>query len=82
MVRLKMCETIKAAVKLVEQGHVRVGPQTVSDPAFLVTRCVLPAPAWALLWSRRKRRGQAAKVARMSIKFSTRWAVVSLFRVR
>lgn len=37
-VRLKMAETIKAATKLIEQGHVRVGPQTVTEPAMLITR--------------------------------------------
>ena len=26
------------AVKFIEQGHVRVGPDTITDPAFLVTR--------------------------------------------
>lgn len=29
---------VKDAVGLIEQGHVRVGPETVTDPAFLVTR--------------------------------------------
>ncbi|KAI9189490.1 U3 small nucleolar ribonucleoprotein imp3 [Blastocladiella emersonii ATCC 22665] len=38
MVRLKMAETVKEAVTFVEQGHVRVGPNVVTDPAFLVTR--------------------------------------------
>ncbi|GAA5902338.1 hypothetical protein JCM6882_000505 [Rhodosporidiobolus microsporus] len=38
MVRLKMAETVKMAVTYVEQGHVRVGPDTITDPAFLVTR--------------------------------------------
>lgn len=38
MVRLKMAETVKEAVTFVEQGHVRVGPETVTDPAYLVTR--------------------------------------------
>ena len=28
------------AVKFIEQGHVRVGPDTITDPAFLVTRSV------------------------------------------
>lgn len=28
------------AVKFIEQGHVRVGPDTINDPAFLVTRWV------------------------------------------
>ena len=28
------------AVKFIEQGHVRVGPNTVTDPAYLVTRYI------------------------------------------
>jgi U3 small nucleolar ribonucleoprotein protein IMP3 len=28
------------AVKFIEQGHVRVGPDTITDPAYLVTRSV------------------------------------------
>ena len=38
MVRARMAETTKAAVTFIEQGHVRVGPDTIRDPAFLVTR--------------------------------------------
>eukprot|EP00055_Hartaetosiga_balthica_P000865 m.137631 g.137631 ORF g.137631 m.137631 type:complete len:181 (-) comp12051_c0_seq1:220-762(-) len=38
MTRLKMAQTVKEAVRLVEQGHVRVGPTTITDPAYLVTR--------------------------------------------
>jgi U3 small nucleolar ribonucleoprotein protein IMP3 len=38
MIRNKMAQTITAAVKFVEQGHVRVGPERVTDPAFLVSR--------------------------------------------
>ncbi|KAN0097858.1 hypothetical protein V8E55_002304 [Tylopilus felleus] len=34
----KMAETVSAAAKFIEQGHVRVGPETITDPAFLVTR--------------------------------------------
>lgn len=40
LTRLKMAETVKHATELVEQGHVRVGPEVVSDPAYLVTRLV------------------------------------------
>lgn len=40
MCAAKMAETVSTAVKFVEQGHVRVGPDTITDPAFLVTRCV------------------------------------------
>ncbi|KAL1933075.1 hypothetical protein VTP01DRAFT_8753 [Rhizomucor pusillus] len=46
MCRLKMAETVKEAVTFVEQGHVRVGPQTVTDPAFLVTRTMEDFVTW------------------------------------
>ena len=38
MMRIKMAEHLKEAVTYIEQGHVRVGPEVVTDPAFLVTR--------------------------------------------
>lgn len=38
LVRLKYAETLREAVTLIEQGHIRVGPETVTDPAYLVTR--------------------------------------------
>ncbi|PON82112.1 Ribosomal protein [Trema orientale] len=38
LVRLKFAEHLKEAVTYIEQGHIRVGPDTVTDPAFLVTR--------------------------------------------
>ncbi|XP_052478944.1 uncharacterized protein LOC105801393 [Gossypium raimondii] len=38
LVHLKFAEHLKEAVTNVEQGHIRVGPETVTDPAFLVTR--------------------------------------------
>ena len=38
MVRLKMSENLKEATTFVEQGQIRVGPNVVTDPAFLVTR--------------------------------------------
>jgi len=41
MVRAKMADSIKTATTFVEQGHVRVGPEVVKDPAFLVTRYIL-----------------------------------------
>lgn len=46
MCRLKMAETVKEAVTFVEQGHVRVGPQTITDPAFLVTRTMEDFVTW------------------------------------
>ncbi|KAL9058357.1 MAG: hypothetical protein Q9162_001812 [Coniocarpon cinnabarinum] len=38
MTRMQMADHIQAATKFVEQGHVRVGPEVVTDTAFLVTR--------------------------------------------
>ncbi|KAK6128778.1 hypothetical protein DH2020_012287 [Rehmannia glutinosa] len=38
LMRLKFAEHLKEAVTYIEQGHIRVGPDTVTDPAFLVTR--------------------------------------------
>lgn len=46
MVRLKMSETLREAVTFVEQGHVRVGPDTVTDPAYLVTRSMEDFVTW------------------------------------
>ncbi|CAN0901888.1 U3 small nucleolar ribonucleoprotein protein IMP3 [Linum grandiflorum] len=38
LVQAKFAEHLKEAVTYIEQGHIRVGPETVTDPAFLVTR--------------------------------------------
>lgn len=38
LVHLKYAEHLKEAVTYIEQGHIRVGPDTITDPAFLVTR--------------------------------------------
>jgi U3 small nucleolar ribonucleoprotein protein IMP3 len=46
MVRVKMSENLKEAVTFIEQGHVRVGPNVISDPAFLVTRAMEDFVTW------------------------------------
>jgi U3 small nucleolar ribonucleoprotein protein IMP3 len=46
MVRLKMAETVKAASTLIEHGHVRVGPNTIKDPAYFVTRAMEDHLTW------------------------------------
>lgn len=46
MVRMKMAETVQAAVTFVEQGQVRVGPNVVTDPSFLVTRSLEDFVTW------------------------------------
>ncbi|KAJ1914966.1 U3 small nucleolar ribonucleoprotein imp3 [Tieghemiomyces parasiticus] len=38
MCRNRMSESIPRATKLILQGHVRIGTEIVTDPAFLVTR--------------------------------------------
>lgn len=46
MVRLKMAETLQEACTFIEQGHVRVGPDTVTNPAFHVTRNLEDFVTW------------------------------------
>jgi U3 small nucleolar ribonucleoprotein protein IMP3 len=46
MVRLKMSEHLREATTLIEHGHVRVGPNVVTDPAFLVTRTFEDYVTW------------------------------------
>jgi len=46
LVTLKMAETLKNAVTLIEQGHIRVGPETITDPAFLITRSMEDFVTW------------------------------------
>ncbi|EPS37923.1 hypothetical protein H072_8405 [Dactylellina haptotyla CBS 200.50] len=46
MTRLRMAENVPAAVKFIEQGHVRVGPEVVTDSAFLVTRNLEDFVTW------------------------------------
>ncbi|KAF2839491.1 U3 small nucleolar ribonucleoprotein imp3 [Patellaria atrata CBS 101060] len=46
MTRLRMADTVQAAVRFVEQGHVRVGTEVVTDPAFLVTRNLEDFVTW------------------------------------
>ena len=46
MVRLRMSENLKEATTFIEQGHVRVGPNVITDPAFLVTRTFEDYVTW------------------------------------
>ena len=46
MVRTGMVQHVNTAVKFVEQGHVRVGTETVTDPAFLVSRNLQDFVTW------------------------------------
>ncbi|XP_069827420.1 U3 small nucleolar ribonucleoprotein protein IMP3 [Dendropsophus ebraccatus] len=38
MVRLRMVPNLSTAITFIEQGHVRVGAEVVTDPAYLLTR--------------------------------------------
>ena len=44
--RLKMAESVSDAVKTIEQGHIRVGPSPVTDPAMLITRHLEDFVTW------------------------------------
>ena len=46
MQKMKMAETIKDVVMYIEQGHVKVGVDTVTDPAFHVTRSMEDHITW------------------------------------
>ena len=46
MMRLKMAENLREAATLVEQGHIRIGPETVTDPAYIVTRAMEDYLTW------------------------------------
>eukprot|EP01112_Ceratiomyxa_fruticulosa_P003846 TRINITY_DN1415_c0_g1_i1.p1 TRINITY_DN1415_c0_g1~~TRINITY_DN1415_c0_g1_i1.p1 ORF type:complete len:182 (+),score=31.50 TRINITY_DN1415_c0_g1_i1:179-724(+) len=46
MLNLKYAENMKDAVTFVEQGHIRIGPEVVTDPAFLVSRKVEDYITW------------------------------------
>jgi U3 small nucleolar ribonucleoprotein protein IMP3 len=46
MVRMHMVQHLREAVTFVEQGHVRVGPTVVTDPALLVTRSMEDFVTW------------------------------------
>lgn len=46
LVRLKFAETMKEAVSIVEQGHIRCGPEVVTDPTFLVSRQMEDYVTW------------------------------------
>jgi U3 small nucleolar ribonucleoprotein protein IMP3 len=46
MVRLKMAQTLKAAITFIESGQIRVGPHCVTDPAFLVAKNMEDYVTW------------------------------------
>ena len=46
MTQLRMCDLVSVGVRLVEQGHVRVGTEVVTDPAYMVTRNMEDFVTW------------------------------------
>nr|XP_046264776.1 U3 small nucleolar ribonucleoprotein protein IMP3 isoform X2 [Scatophagus argus] len=46
MLNLRMAQNLKTAITFIEQGHVRVGPDIITDPAFLVTRNMEDFVTW------------------------------------
>lgn len=46
MVRMKMSETIQVAITYIEQGQIRVGPNVITDPAYLVSRTLEDYITW------------------------------------
>lgn len=46
IVRLRLAENLQEAVTFIEQGHIRVGPDTITEPAFLVTRNMEDFVTW------------------------------------
>ncbi|NXT03540.1 IMP3 protein, partial [Jacana jacana] len=46
LLKLRMAQNLRHAVTFVEQGHVRVGPEVVTDPALLVPRAVEDFITW------------------------------------
>lgn len=46
MTRLGMADTVQSALKFIEQGHVRVGTEVVTDGAYLVSRNMEDFVTW------------------------------------
>jgi U3 small nucleolar ribonucleoprotein protein IMP3 len=47
LVKLKFCENVSEADRYVRQGHVRIGPDVVTNPASLVTKEMEDYITWA-----------------------------------
>ena len=65
LVKNKMAETMREAVTFVEQGHVRVGPNTVTEPAHHVTRAMEDFVTWA----------DTSKIKRKVMKYNDKYVV-------
>ena len=62
LTKIKMAENMREAVTFVEQGHVRVGPRVVTDPAYHVTRNLEDFVTWV----------DASKIKRKVMRYNDR----------
>lgn len=46
LVALKMSQHLQEASDLIQQGHIRIGPEVIKDPAFFVTRSMEDLVTW------------------------------------
>lgn len=60
---LEMGEDIKKTTQYIKDGHVKVGPKTVTDPAFLVTRTLEDYVTWS----------SKSKIRRTILKYNNVW---------
>ncbi|KAK8937628.1 hypothetical protein KSP40_PGU019001 [Platanthera guangdongensis] len=65
----KFAEYLREAVTYIEQGHVRVGPDTITDPAFLVTRNMEDFITWV----------DSSKIKRKVMEYNERLDVYDAF---
>eukprot|EP01013_Petalomonas_cantuscygni_P011795 TRINITY_DN25401_c0_g1_i1.p1 TRINITY_DN25401_c0_g1~~TRINITY_DN25401_c0_g1_i1.p1 ORF type:complete len:187 (-),score=31.60 TRINITY_DN25401_c0_g1_i1:89-649(-) len=55
LVRLNMAPNNQAATTFIEQGHVRIGPNIIRDPGFLVSRSAQDVVTWGVRSSLRRK---------------------------
>jgi len=46
LVRLRMAQAVSDATTMVKHGHIRVGPEVITDPAFIVSRPMEDFVTW------------------------------------
>ncbi|KII70591.1 U3 small nucleolar ribonucleoprotein IMP3 [Thelohanellus kitauei] len=46
LLKLKMAPRVQDATRMVEHGHIRIGPNVITDPAYLVTRSMEDFITW------------------------------------
>mmetsp|Transcript_3531 Transcript_3531/g.13506 ORF Transcript_3531/g.13506 Transcript_3531/m.13506 type:complete len:203 (-) Transcript_3531:640-1248(-) len=60
---LGMGETVKKANRFIKDGHVKVGPKVITDPAFLVTRTLEDYVTWS----------QKSNIRKTVLKYNNMW---------